>query len=568
MTTQNTTQWILDLKDKVSAPMNTVIQTCEKAQQAFNQVSQSIEDCKKKAEALASVNLSSLRISTAVTSMEIKFLGLCFEKTGQAAQFYSQQMEKAKTATAGFGQSFFQLVGNFQKVVTLINDTCKAYQNLKKIFGGKINTGNVQKSIQKMIQDILKALKKLPQEILKELTKGGKNMPKAFAKPLKELQKIPTKIITFFKKIPKGITGTLKSIPKQISTIFNRMVRLISGAVGKIPKNVANNFKKILTTAQNLFKNIGKKTKIFQTLFNSLFKGMSKVSNGALKSIINIGAKIFSKGMDTACKSVSKSIASIPIVGWIALIIQWIIQLVSYFWNTSATFRGILYGIWGAIKAVFTGIGTFISTVLSTVWDLIKKVFNPVHWFDGSIDLSGAMSKIGQAAMQLGSSVKKGFEEGKAEGIKSFNDEKGIGKKQGSPGAPNAGPQANAPTGKGRKGKSRNPAANYDEAGADGYADNEEDDDALVGGTQKATTSARLNQKDLAAKKQQQTTATTAATQYNKGKSKAPAKSRVQMNINITNNFSVTGTTDIKTIAEKIVKGINDKLRDSVVAYG
>lgn len=41
-----------------------------------------------------------------------------------------------------------------------------------------------------------------------------------------------------------------------------------------------------------------------------------------------------------------------------------------------------------------------------------------------------------------------------------------------------------------------------------------------------------------------------------------------QAPVNITNQITMTGNTDIKTICETVLKGINDKLRDSVVAYG
>jgi hypothetical protein len=70
-----------------------------------------------------------------------------------------------------------------------------------------------------------------------------------------------------------------------------------------------------------------------------------------------------------AVKMLSRAIYAIPIIGWIALAITLIVKLVKILWDKSRTFRKILFGTWGAIKAVFHNV----AVVVKNVWGIYKE---------------------------------------------------------------------------------------------------------------------------------------------------------------------------------------------------
>jgi TP901 family phage tail tape measure protein len=164
-------------------------------------------------------------------------------------------------------------------------------------------------------------------------------------------------------------------------------------------------------------------------LYMGIWTGIKTIALFAKSSVM---AAITSGGAFTtlsgvvsvACKVIGVAIMNIPIIGWIAAIIAALIALGVYFYNTSATFRGFLWGIWEAIKTVFTGIGKFIKEVLEGVWHLIKGVFNPANWFDDNYKFSDGLDRITNAATSYGESISKAFQAGKAAGITDFEEEK------------------------------------------------------------------------------------------------------------------------------------------------
>lgn len=127
--------------------------------------------------------------------------------------------------------------------------------------------------------------------------------------------------------------------------------------------------------------------------------------------------------MSMGAKMLGVAIMNIPIIGWIAAVIAGLIALGKYFWETSAEFRGVLTGVWEAVKTVFTGIGGFIQEVLEGIWHLIKGVFNPINWFDSDYSFSDGFDKITNAAKSYGESIGKAFQEGKAKGMESYYEE-------------------------------------------------------------------------------------------------------------------------------------------------
>lgn len=127
--------------------------------------------------------------------------------------------------------------------------------------------------------------------------------------------------------------------------------------------------------------------------------------------------------MSTGAKMLGVAIMNIPIIGWIAGAIALMTAFAVHFWNTSAEFRGVLTGVWEAVKAVFTGIGGFIQEVLEGIWHLIKGVFNPANWFDSDYSFSDGFDKITNAAKTYGESIGKAFQEGKQKGLDSFAED-------------------------------------------------------------------------------------------------------------------------------------------------
>ncbi len=127
--------------------------------------------------------------------------------------------------------------------------------------------------------------------------------------------------------------------------------------------------------------------------------------------------------MSTGAKMFGTAIMNIPIVGWIAGGITILAAFGKYFWETSATFRSVLTGVWEVIKVTFTGYYQFIFEVMQGIWHLIKGVFNPANWFDDNYSFSDGLNKITDAAKTYGENVAKAFGEGKQKGLESYYEE-------------------------------------------------------------------------------------------------------------------------------------------------
>ncbi|MCF0219075.1 MAG: phage tail tape measure protein [Muribaculaceae bacterium] len=113
---------------------------------------------------------------------------------------------------------------------------------------------------------------------------------------------------------------------------------------------------------------------------------------------------VFATTASAACRAVSVAIASIPIIGWVAVIVSALIALGVYFWNTSAKFRAVLKGTWSAFKACFTGIADMAKTVFGSIGDLIKAAF--------SLDFGGisnALEKLKAGFSDYGKQIGQAF---------------------------------------------------------------------------------------------------------------------------------------------------------------
>ncbi|MDY0102829.1 MAG: hypothetical protein RBS07_07795 [Lentimicrobium sp.] len=148
--------------------------------------------------------------------------------------------------------------------------------------------------------------------------------------------------------------------------------------------------------------------------------GVATIAWGAYKLMLLLTSATTYASVIPAIKAIGLAIYNIPIIGWIAALIAALVALGVYFWKTSATFRGVLMGMWEAVKAIFGGIGDFMMEVLGGVKDVILAVFNPANWFDGEDQMGAALDRIKNAASKYGKAISEGYNKGKKAGLASF----------------------------------------------------------------------------------------------------------------------------------------------------
>ena len=161
-------------------------------------------------------------------------------------------------------------------------------------------------------------------------------------------------------------------------------------------------------------------------LWVGLLSGIRAIGSFVVSTVTGGGAFTAFSGVVSVCsRAIGVAIMNIPIIGWIAAAVSALTGPGIYFYNTSAAFRGFLWGLWEATKAVFGNIGKFIGDVLSGIWDLLKGVFNPANWFSDGYSFSDALDKIKNAASGFGESAGRAFAEGKEAGIAGFGKDGG-----------------------------------------------------------------------------------------------------------------------------------------------
>ena len=233
-------------------------------------------------------------------------------------------------------------------------------------------------------------------------------------------------------------------------------------------------------------------------------------------SIVSAGSAIATggfAGMTAAANSLGVAIMNIPILGWIAALVAALAALSVYFYNTSATFRGFLWGLLESVKAVFGGIGTLIGDVAGGCLHILQGVFDPANWFSDTYKLSDGLSKITGAFAKYGKSVGESFSQGEKEGVADF-------------------------------GKSTDPAK--------------------AKATDISGISPRLTAADLLKKKKTDSNASPIG-----GTGGGSSIKNVTQKIEMKNYFTVgseASNGDVDSVAERVVRAINNKLRDGMAA--
>lgn len=152
--------------------------------------------------------------------------------------------------------------------------------------------------------------------------------------------------------------------------------------------------------------------------------GMVAWSVGNIMSLVSMKAAIaWVAGMTrmviatvTSSSLITTSIYSIPIIGWVALIIGAITALVAFLWNKFAEVRAFFYGLWNFIKVIFTEYYRFIFSVMEAILDVI----NPANWFDDDFHFSDVWDRLSKQAVEGGKKVGSAFSDGWKEGMADF----------------------------------------------------------------------------------------------------------------------------------------------------
>ncbi len=262
--------------------------------------------------------------------------------------------------------------------------------------------------------------------------------------------------------------------------------------------------------------NAGKGVKLLFTTLKTMPVIGTLVSGASGMVTASFGA------MATAAKAVGVAIMNIPILGWIVAIVAALIALGTYFYNTSESFRGFLWGLWEAAKTVFTGMGNFIMKVGEGILHVLKGIFNPANWFDDDYKFSDGFKKIADAATGYGNEIGKSFAKGRAAGMEDFKKDQ--------------------PEGSADKATKKTPIA-------------------ATAAPSPVIVPSQI--KSVKANKNANSEGSSIGMQGGGG----GTIKNISQKIEIKNYFTVSGSggTDYESIAERIVRAINDKLSDSIV---
>lgn len=128
---------------------------------------------------------------------------------------------------------------------------------------------------------------------------------------------------------------------------------------------------------------------VFSLIKSSAIKAWTAISAGASwcrTQILAVGISAqLSGGMlklmgamgKAACRAIGVAIMNIPIIGWIAAGVAAIIALFTLLWQKCEGFRIVVFTIWEAIKAVFSGIWEVVTDVWAAIYSgVIEPVWN------------------------------------------------------------------------------------------------------------------------------------------------------------------------------------------------
>ena len=266
--------------------------------------------------------------------------------------------------------------------------------------------------------------------------------------------------------------------------------------------------------------------------------------------IFTTGSMLISGGfgmIGTAAKAMSMTVYSIPFFGWIMAAIAGLVALGTYFYNTSATFRGFLWGLWDAVKTVFGGVWKFIKEIGEGILIILRGVFDPLSWFDSNYSFSAGFKKIGEAATNYGREIGEAFGKGRQEGMEDFYNAH-----------PDKRPKTETDFGVPYANSGNQGVFVFKAATFQMFPDDNSTKIPL-----RPNPSPKIKPGDLDPKK----TGTPAAELNGSGSSSGIKN--INQRIDIKQYFNISSDSnkaDFEAIAEKVVRVINDKLSDGMVA--
>lgn len=158
----------------------------------------------------------------------------------------------------------------------------------------------------------------------------------------------------------------------------------------------------------------------YVTEFATAMTGISSMIGifQALKSVTT-AQTVATQGATIAQRGLNLAMLNNPI-GWVIGGIVLLGTAVTLAWNKFEGFRMAVFGVWEAVKTVFSGIGEFVKEVVLGVDHLLKGVFNPMNWFDDSYNFNEGLERISKAASRYGEKIGASFREGQEKGAASW----------------------------------------------------------------------------------------------------------------------------------------------------
>lgn len=556
------TSWILDLVDNVSAPLQAVQGAADVTADAVNKVRDANKGVESSANAASVATTASGKAAgfasgmfNTLKSAILPLIGISaviglvtnsLKDFDDQARANNQMLATLESTNHAAGRSFEELESQASKLrdLTLFSDDdIMGAQSLLLTF--KNVSGEVYDTAVPAVLDLATAMQT-------DLKSASVMMGKALNDPAQGLTALrrvgiqfnDSQEATIKKLVETGRTAEAqKIILAELATQFgdsaqaaaeagtNKFTEPLKDAWSEIREMIGELASIVIEVlAPPVVKVLGWLTSLFTFLIEHK-DVIFNIANAALAGaaafgIFKIATFLLSGGLGimattavTAAHTMTAAIISIPIIGWIAAAIAALVALGTYFWNTSAEFRGFLTGLWEAVKVVFTNILGFIGDTLSAIDNMILNVFNPKNWFNSDYSITDDLNKIGDIAKKYGETIGKAFKDGQQKGLDSFAAD-----------------------------KEKKESAKAGKVGGvlpvlDGYLN---DDPSKKGEDRGNGEKQNKSQKGLSLS----------------GDGSSGGGRSITMNVNMTNNFNGRGNDE----AMKIVRQINDRLSDAAAA--
>lgn len=186
-------------------------------------------------------------------------------------------------------------------------------------------------------------------------------------------------------KIASGLQPAMKPLSQSVVTLANAFGQYAA----PMARSLANGLTSIITLSANSLKYIGDNAKMFKEL--SVVVGVTAGAYGIYTIAAN-GAAIGTWLLTTAQWAYNAALTANPI-GVVIVALGAAAAAMAYLWNKSEGFRGFLYGLWGAVKVVFSGIADTIGKVATGAGDVIQGI------------VSGDFKQVKKGAASLGSAA-------------------------------------------------------------------------------------------------------------------------------------------------------------------